>query len=439
MTGQTGTCKRQLACDLASLLATQNGISSALKDEPAKSFVRVYQIEDYLPHSLRSFLEDYNAQYRETAWDHALTKIYDQIRDEKPKYAFLLLHYFYFRNGRIFSAVNWDKLTPFHPSIVFTLIDDIFDIWQRVRNQEHDYPTGSVLSLQDILQWRNVEIAGSRQLASNLYVNPKSFSVDLKSPPWNTLPSEACCFFGGPIPHLVLAVKHPLRTFLQLIDNTHFSRVYASHPIGDVRNNKDHIQEINSFRSGLANEFIVFDPLTIDEYRTSNEKIWKEARHNTELFPTRWEVSLKPPLGPPAVPHTPLIGNPFLKHDSSDPLSESEIVRLKDLVEESLIERDLLMVGQSQFLCAYRPYFRGRTSLVGGMAEEMRFAWKNHIPVGIYHPITDYTEISDKNFFEDKAYKRSLAVVPAKGQSEGIDHLYAHIKRHFQNTIDKIP
>lgn len=435
LTGQAGTCKREVAEKLARRLAESRGVSVDLTHQDTKKIVRLFQVEDYID-DLPLFLDNYVARSRQEKWDAAIQRILDEIGSTPPQYLIIAFHYVYFRNGRLFAQANWDLLAKLRPRMIVTLIDDMFDIWERIRRREEEFATRSVVPLAAILLWRSFEIAGAQQLANNLFVKASNYGIDASREPWASVSPP---FFGGPIEHFVVSVKHPIETIFKLFSQPDRLRIYASYPITKPRPHADGRAEIDAARAKLVREFIVFDPLTIDEYRTENDQDWQNAAEDFSHFPKRWPTSDIASLGPPAVEETVPRENPLARWDIErrvyERLTPPELRNLRLAVFGQVVDRDFQLVRQSQHLAVYRPFYDASPRPSGGVGEEIVFSGMCGVPVGMVHPPGDYHVAQDALFQRLGSWSMYTIIPPSQSLASGVsglsylDDLIAHLKK----------
>lgn len=165
---------------------------------------------------------------------------------------FITLHLSYFRRQKRFILHDPKYILQLNPDCFVTLIDDVYAIYSRVKEREKKRRiSGSYLRLQDILEWRNLEVNLSDCFANSL--ERKNF---------------------------VVPVKHPTCTLYRLIfDRDNRALIYAAYPISKPRQRQkgEKIPIEGDFRTEGQKEMdgnrlclyqssnIIFDPITIDE------------------------------------------------------------------------------------------------------------------------------------------------------------------------------
>jgi hypothetical protein len=445
ITGQTGTNKKILARTVRDHILRQRGLSSN-RPESNKE-VEFYEVEspEWLKTDFLAFITDHNQTDQRQIWRDSLTRILKDVEEKKSKDVVLLLHATCYRDGHFFSPVAWDDLLQFRPDQVVTLIDDVYDLWQRVEDR-HNIETH--LTLWEILNWRSTEILYSQTLANELRIDNQKFGY---SPP-----KKHKYLFGPSLPFYIMAVKHPVETFSRLLfDRDQRQTVYASFPITRTRESDDRRSDIDSFRMRLRQpddgreDFgpIVVDPLAIDELRLAAKIVnaegkeihnpaWYELRELTkfqEYQKQRW------PIADPTVPAP----ERYSKSPFSD-LTQPQIDNIVGWISAQIIDRDHRLVGQCERTVAYRPFYpkydaeksfkkvgEPTSEPTGGVSTEIRFALDKRQSVFVFHPRTDYHPQQRDKFFVDSALWKRVRAFPSldslsdlpEGDFTGFDEL----------------
>jgi hypothetical protein len=338
--GQTGVEKRLVAQRLREEIARR---AQAVGVDPNTLWATL-DFEDFLTQGLtvREFVQRYTFQ-RQDAWDRACARVVQAASESKARDIGLFLHGYYWYDGELFTNINLNALSRLNPTVVVTLIDDVYDVHSRIMAREEEFTTGaSQLLVPQLLTWRWAEIGLGDFVARN--VRDKS------------------------IPHLVLAVKHSASTLRQLLLERERLPVYASFPISRVRREPEQEDvsreqqeelraEINEFRRRLRDAgFTVLDPLTIDELRFGAAG---------QLTP-RWPVDDLGPMVPPEQ-------EPYHERTQRQ-LTEPYVWQpLASEVNVQVSRRDFRMVDAAQAVATFRPAaLTGIHS--GGTREELRYA-----------------------------------------------------------------
>ncbi|MBA7558908.1 hypothetical protein ES695_10160 [Candidatus Atribacteria bacterium 1244-E10-H5-B2] len=298
-------------------------------------------------------------------WEKAFKSVLKKIEDEenKSKDILITLHACFYLHYTVeyLSPVKTELLKRFQPDLFITLIDDIYDIYDRLRCRDQIFnpsyggatkPVGAILELMRILDWRSKEIMMARHFANELNV-----------------------------PHYVFAVKHSYDTLYKLIFEDEL-KFYISHPISEVRRLQKRgekrkanqmIRAIHRLENKSSSKFVCFLPTTIDELRIQKEKRdGQTIVYMPKLMP-RWDSKkYQDPID--------LLFIPPLKR-KIDPLwgkkAESSrefhllLEALSNHIEVQVSSRDHKLVEQSDFLFVYRPCFNGNIS--GGVLKEIQY------------------------------------------------------------------
>jgi hypothetical protein len=414
ITGQAGTRKTQLAAQLRNYTLNEMGVRS---HHPASAHdFRWYEVEanQWLGGDFLNFLNSYKESVQNERWANALKAITEDLTAEDPIHCLILIHAAIYRNGRFVSPLSWDELLLLQPDCIVTLIDDIYDIWQRIEQGPHD----THFSLDEILTWRSVEIMNAKTLALNLRLNKSRLKISGK------LPNKVAPFFGSSIPHFVMSVKHPLETFHRLFFETSRPVIYASFPITRTREREARVADIDSFRNDLRGAgATVIDPLTIDELRIPIEDpLWWALREDDkyqEYHSRRWKLTA------PAIAPEEVHANPFCK------LSETQVLQVRKAIMEQVVDRDFRLVAQSKQVVAYRPYYpedgygkfgRGTKSPTDGVTREMQFAAELERAVWAFHPKCDWQMEQDTGLFGQKALWGNVRRFPRHTDMHKLDN-----------------
>jgi hypothetical protein len=409
ITGQTGTEKGEFTKNIVDHYLKKRGGVANFPD--VDNEISCYELEDpnwLINASFRNLITGYDYAQQQQIWADTFESILEDIEHKESKHILLLFHAAYYWQGRFSSPASWDLLLKFRPDCVITLIDDIYDIWQRVENRE-DLET--TLTLFEILNWRNAEILYSQTLANELRIDNTKFGY---SPP-----DEFKHLFGKPLPYFVMSVKHSPEIFDRLMfERERRQIVYASFPITRTRESEGRRRDIDKFRRSLRDTgAIVIDPLTIDELKMSStiddengKEIPNPAWHDLRGFEKfkeyqskRWQI-LTPTVSPPSEYNK----NPFAK------LNEQQINVLVRNIGQHINDRDFRLVSQCDRTVAYRPFYpqynnadfqsifgSPTTDSTGGVTNELRHALNDNQEVWVFHPKCDFHPKQLDKFFSD--------------------------------------
>lgn len=355
LTGTTGVEKTAVARAVASLAARERGLPPDLNDPLTKKFIQVFDVEQDIKRELggdiRPYLDHFVPRERREYWRQAASAILDSAA--AVEHCILSFHNLLYRSSIFSDVIDWSLLLRYQPTLFVTLIDDVYDVWQRVVDREDKFRTNTFLNLSELLAWRTAEISATATLAQNLY--SRGSSLALSTAEVRSLVSghpAAADLFGPAIPHLVFAVKHSASTLHRLLFHRDLLPVYASFPITKPRGELDKGDptgqaEINAFRRRLyeADFLAVVDPVTIDELRFRSD--WKPGQ---PALRERWAIDVYP-----AMVESPLDTgvDPFQGFD------QLQFDTFVDTIGKHVEERDYRLVSQAATVAAYRPYYGG--------------------------------------------------------------------------------
>ena len=293
---------------------------------------------EYVTFLKKTSREDQRRDWRE-AWDRFLEK----KQTPSPQYVFLALHLTNRCRERTFSLIDWNRLRDFKPDVLITLIEDIYDIWNRIKQGEERLPTPTYMRLNEVMEWRQDEMMIADLIAHSLGIK-----------------------------NYVVPVKHPSDMLMNLLFREKRKlRIYAAFPVTDTRFEEAARSEIDRYRETLQRNFIVFDPLTIDEMIL--QFLAKQARERDKD-----EVIIKKEGMRWPMPWQSLVETEKDEYPIQIPLSELlEVAVFQPPTEHTeggrgIKPRDLRFIDQSEALTAYRPYYKGIRS--GGVMTEIAYA-----------------------------------------------------------------
>ena len=298
-------------------------------------------------------------------WDKAIDATLEElsqlIHAGVPTFVSFHACFYHLHTIEYFCLARETLLKKLNADIFITLIDDIYDVHARLREEGQIFdeslaganePVGCIDELLRILAWRGHEIAHTRHLANEME-----------------------------LPHEVLATKHPCETLFKLIyEET--PTCYISHPITEVRKLQKKgenervetiVAEISEFENSMLREFVCFLPTTIDEKRIADTT---DTATKPDLLP-RWDerkyVNSTGLLF--LTPETPNLLGPLCGVNAT--MDDTLVRVLKNLetnIDRQITTRDLKLVEQSTFLAVYRPFFNGGHSI--GVGKEMDYFWR---------------------------------------------------------------
>ena len=314
------------------------------------------------PHGLQYVLRMPKGYIRQI-WRDSVMSLTEKIGKDQPLFLAGNAAYYLTQNRDYFTPIDLDILKKLELRRVVTLIDDIYDIWYRLRkgNQLWDQATyqanqhtpfsWSVLAITQLLtllDWRSAEILAAEAVASALH-----------------------------IPHLVLAVKHPCEVLYGIICEEKVP-VYVSHPITEPRRleQSEDVHLVDEFKDDIAKisdelihspTYVPILPTAIDELRIS-----RTDDAYVPLLRQRWPTPNRTLLQDPSPdnvnPLDPRSDYNNWNNGSKNAISELLAV-LADGIGKQISSRDRKLVEQCPVLVVWHPYFNGRIS--GGVSQEV--------------------------------------------------------------------
>ena len=324
-------------------------------------------------------------------WSLGAKRALAEIASSKEEQVFLAFHACYHSDHfrwRL-SAVDPAILSQFKITAFFTLIDDVYDIhrrrkddvsaqrmvvgrdevdeWERAKKLIEFY----IKYLDQLIRWRQDEI-----VLTDLFAAASS------------------------APSHVFSVKHPISSLWKLIQNPYFS-YYFSHPITAIRRQEnftgsDDYREIREISSQLRLITSLIEPTTIDEFRI---KTVRKTNDQLSYFPrlnARWPALDENANLLYTPPTSALVGDDNLYGSDSAQLLglEGKCVELSegrgpenvqglvslavksfaDRVNEDITWRDHHLVDQTKRIIVFRPMQNGTKSL--GVQKELEYYTK---------------------------------------------------------------
>lgn len=295
----------------------------------------------------------------------------DELADQGAEIVLVPLHFVWYHQRLREYVSTFDPvflrelMAPHEVTDVLCLIDDIHDVYSRLRqpgalydklvsrlSAERARRGHALIRHLRILDWRAAEISACEATASQL---GSRFTV--------------------------LATKHQPSIAFNLLQGA--STVYLSHSITEIRRleatgETPHVNKAASFKEclwqlqqALAEDYAVFLPTCIDEYRLS-EKNGRIALSPRFYELAKYDASLFSAAG--------LLGDDVIYDDlpAAGSISDQEMEIARDLsstvrefIENQVTARDLQLVTQAGVLVVFRPRFNG--TLSGGVQEEIGY------------------------------------------------------------------
>lgn len=325
-------------------------------------------------------------------WRTTLTeRVSAVVHETNPDVLVLSLHAVFYntQSREFFSPVDPDALTStlrdngFTPAAVITVIDDIYDVFRHLsrpgelfalrENAPAEQAVRSVINHHLALAWRSTELFHASDLARRVIDTDNAFAKS----------------------HLILAAKHELG----VVYDAAFGETplaYISHPIVDVRANREFQEELSHVTSGLRSSRLAapISPTAIDELIIEQS----QGRYRPRLRADRWKFRSGSSVFYVEPEQSNL--NPLDPGDQLSPRTEellaSALETLADAITAQVNARDRSLVAQADLLVVWRPYYRG--SLANGVTRELlhRNSLRDYdlvtpteIPAFIYAPSID--------------------------------------------------
>ncbi len=289
-------------------------------------------------------------------WQESFTNVVPKISEHRDegKDVFFTFHacWYHLLTRQFTSIIDLRMISQLRPDIVFTLVDDIYDVCARLSVEGGIFPSpirrdpaeDRIFKLLTILDWRAFEETLAERIA-------------------------ALC---GDVPHVVFAVKHPLATFSSLLDGK-CPTVYLAHPIGYVRDlwreggSDKHdtanafVREVEELTSSLRQDFTVLEPTAIDELCFAENEFgprWPQPGRDEDLL---WRPPLEDFWNVP---------------EGQEEVRNALTGYLEDKIKKHINARDHKLVEQSAGVVAYRPCAPGYEAK--GVKEELQHWGRLH-------------------------------------------------------------
>jgi len=407
--GQTGIHKNRVLENLASAIGGFCGSGKTPDQLRSEKILGIYEAEsvfDAAPYGLSSWLEEEYRALQESHWNQEVGKLLKIIAGDGNKNNFLSFHAVYRRYREYFSPISLDLLEEFKPDLMITFIDDVYDVAWRLK-QDHGATKGDSFELGEIIEWRGIEVMVMDRLSSYLVKGP------------------------GKIPHYVVAIKHPAKMLAKLILFPKLMRLYTAYPITGLRGVKEeqeNLEIIDEYRSYMHENYIAFDPNTIDEFwfdrlitrrekDVADGKDIKGTPYDLDMEITRWPMRSK------------ILDLPQLSDGVERPkkllLEEKEVEDVAESAKQQIATRDYRLISQANAMTAFRPLFRGNAST--GVIRELGYAKLAHTRAYQFWEEKDGDGNPEHHPFLSKGIFTSNK-----------DEWYQWLRDH-QETLDKFP
>ncbi len=251
-TGISGTEKKEYLAKMAEKANTKHG----------PNYVKVYNLGDMMFEVFKKRFKmdvqkDNILNVREDLRKAAISLAFEETKKEAVKYAHQLFnsHEWFFWKKQFSTANSGYDLTQINPDMFVTFISQSLRI-QNALNEKERWREQN-LSLDEILQWQNIEVDGT---------------------------SKSAEFFEKE--HYIFSSNEPTSLLYKLIQNPRRELVYASFPMTHI-GKPEMLQQIEEFVTNLREYFIVLDPRSI-EVTTASTKTMKEQTVRRDLV---WYIS----------------------------------------------------------------------------------------------------------------------------------------------------
>lgn len=376
--GITGFDKTEFIKSFTLQCFRKYGYPQDLYDEDSKRFIHYIKFEDELlaeteAVSVADFLAKPSFPEKIKSIEKTYLRIGRQIEDNEAEHVFLDIHLSCLYQSQFFPPIysaNLRELDPLNEATVkvVTLIDDVFVIWQKLREREDLYPNTS-LRLREILAWRSVELLQAEAVAFHYTTEER------------------------PARNYLFAIRHPFDSLHNLLFNKDPIGLYLSYPITRTRNIHERVQDINNFRKSMYDmgrelEVVILDPVTIDELALTSAPLECEFRVLSEKnrWPLETELLVSEPDWPINIP-------------------EVEVEEARRDISNNIRQRDFKLIDQSIFTTVYRKNFGGSSK---GVIEEIRYTNSSGKRAYVYDPLEDGNGGVPHPFDQDEIGSRTV-------------------------------
>ena len=367
------------------------------------------------PHGLQYVLRMPKGYIRQI-WRESVMSIAKDVGRDQPLFLAGNAAYYLTQNRDYFAPIDLDVLKQLDLRRVVTLIDDIYDIWYRLRqgNQLWDQATyqasqqtpfsWSVLAITQLLtllDWRSAEILAAEAVASALH-----------------------------IPHLVLAVKHPCEVLYGIICEEKVP-IYVSHPITEPRRLEQtaDVHLVDDFKGEIAqiSDELIHSPTHVPILPTAIDELRINRTDDAyvPLLRQRWPIPNRTLLQDPSPdnvnPLDPRNDYNNWNADSKNAISELLAV-LADGIGKQISSRDRKLVEQCPVLVVWHPHFNGRIS--GGVSQEVEHLGRMRKfpdPIQLRNLCMSDSDIQQRYFVQSLAvetlYQRLSSIISINGKN----------------------
>lgn len=239
----------------------------------------------------------------------------------------------------LFPAFDFDQLAQFDADMYICLVDNVDAVHARLLQGHHiDH------SLKDLMVWREEELLATELMMLGCSLQRQGGSKTSPSGGKNN-PAKKPSFY-------ILANGENYATaemFYRLMFHNETAKAYLSFPITHIMGQKTIVGEIEQFRRLFARQFIVFDPMDLEEYQLYLDALQaSQAGH---------KVVEKQVLGQ------------AIRFDVA------EIMQAAGDIHSQIYARDFRLIDQSDMIISYIPELPdGKPGLSSGVERELQHA-----------------------------------------------------------------
>lgn len=358
-------------------------------------------IRQYQMKNIRGLLNENTREEVETLWTSAFRTAQATHPMDPDEPGVIAFHpsLFSARRSEQYSTVPWAQgaLGPDVDGVVL-LIDDIFDMWERLgigqrdllHQQEWLRKRSEAQKLDGVLRLESDDDSLSAQPGAELQFNDlvldSSFSILQRLLTWRHLDMIEAEALANSLhaPLTVLGVKHPVRELELLLRDPRAPRVYLSHPISRPRREyrrsakwPDVVDQSNALSAAFADQGVALVcPTAIDEYRLDRPGEPLDLASRPYRLSTRWPLLVQPDdaIRPNATPSDRLLHvtlNPAGLEAVAEGVVEGVFARLlESSIYAEVPFRDHFLVSHTSGFLVYRPLYE-ESEVSGGVDAEI--------------------------------------------------------------------
>ncbi len=222
----------------------------------------------------------------------------------------------------LFSAFDFDQMKAFSADVYITLLDNVENVHQRL---ERDHDVGH--TLKDIMVWREEELLAT-EIIANITRGYGHFYMLGRGR--DTLTVE---------------------TFYRLLLEPARRTIYLSFPMSHVMDQPKTLEQIQSFKRAMQEQFTCFDPADVDEYLLHTRAVdaIQEGRSTIDVTSVEGPITLK----------------------------TADVAQISGDIVGQIYARDFKMIDQSQMIVSLVPERPdGKPALSSGVERELHHAFE---------------------------------------------------------------